>query len=356
MRVALTLVLLALAAAGCSDKQGPEPKAAAPAPATQQKKELAKPPPKRDLAWLARLHKWEMKIGHASAEVMTTAEAVRREGKTRRALRRSARPITSCTRTLHNKVGEPRPTAYGASYDLFERACGMLEDWALAVIANPSDRSAQQKEREAEDLASLADDDLQTSLRAFKELPRAGGTHPQSRIEPRLTRLVSSFVYRTPDPTYTGVEVRCWSKREWPRVKKELRAYTGIGDFEGFAYRETKISISPRVCAALAKLIYKGSRPSSGRDAFWATASVGVLSHEAQHLVDPAASEAETECRGMQNMRTVGRMLRLSGSYADFLAEAYSKYVYPYESKDYRTPACHDGGPLDSRPSSSVWP
>ena len=98
-----------------------------------------------------------------------------------------------------------------------------------------------QKEREAADLASLADDDLQTSLRAFKELPRAGGTHPQSRIEPRLTRVVSSFVYRTPDPTYTGVEVRCWSKREWPRVKKELRSYTGIGDFEGFAYRETKI-------------------------------------------------------------------------------------------------------------------
>jgi hypothetical protein len=347
------VLLLALAAAGCSDNESPEPKAAAAAPAKQQKQEPAKPPPKRDLAWLARLHKWELKIGRASDEVMSTAEAVRHGGKKRRALRRAARPVASCTRTLHNKVGEPGPTAYGASYDLFERACGMLEEWAVEVIADPS---AMQKEREAADLAGLADDDLQTSLRAFKELPRAGGTHPQSRIEPRLTRLVSSFVYRSPDPTYTGVEVRCWSKREWPRVKKELRAYTGIGDFEGFAYRETKISISPRVCAALAKLVYKGSRPSSGREAFWATASVGVLAHEAQHLVDPGGSEAETECRGMQNMRTVGRMLRLDGSYADFLAEAYSRYVYPYESKDYRTPACHDGGTLDSRPSSSAWP
>jgi hypothetical protein len=353
VRVALTVLLLALAAAGCSDNESPEPKAAAAAPATQPSKEPTKPPPKRDLAWLARLHKWELKIGRASDEVMSTAEAVRRGRKTRRALRRAARPVAACTRTLHNKVGEPRPTAYGASYDLFERTCQMLEEWAVEVIADPS---AMQKEREAADLAGLADDDLQTSLRAFKELPRTGGTHPRSRIEPRLTRLVSSFVYRSPDPTYTGVEVRCWSKREWPRVKKELRSYTGIGDFEGFAYRETKISMSPRVCAALAKLLYKGSRPSSGREAFWATASVGVLSHEAQHLVEPGRSEAYTECLGMQNMRTVGRMLRLDGSYADFLAEAYWTYVYRYETRDYRTPACHDGGPLDSQPDSSVWP
>ena len=148
---------------------------------------------------------------------MSTAEAVRRGGKTRRALRRAARPVAACTRTLHNKVGEPRPTAYGASYDLFERTCQMLEEWARRGDRRPVDRGAMQKEREAADLAGLADDDLQTSLRAFKELPRAGGTHPQSRIEPRLTRLVSSFVYRSPDPTYTGVEVRCWSKREWPR-------------------------------------------------------------------------------------------------------------------------------------------
>jgi len=233
----------------------------------------------------------------------------------------------------------------------------------LLVTAHDSVRDVEERvlrhgpiKAHSEDLAGLADDDLQTSLRAFKELPRAGGTHPQSRIEPRLTRLVSSFVYRTPDPTYTGVEVRCWSKREWPRVKKELRAYTGIGDFEGFAYRETKISISPRVCAALAKLIYEGSRPSSGRDAFWATASVGVLSHEAQHLVDPAASEAETECRGMQNMRTFGRMLHLEGSYADYLADGYWTYIYKLHTREYKTPACRDGGPLDQKPADSAWP
>ncbi len=64
------MLLLALAAAGCSDNESPEPKAAAAAPAKQQQKEPTKPPPKRDLAWLARLHKWELKIGRASDEVM----------------------------------------------------------------------------------------------------------------------------------------------------------------------------------------------------------------------------------------------------------------------------------------------
>ena len=150
--------------------------------------------------------------------------------------------------------------------------------------------------------------------------------------------------------------MRCWTRRDWRLVKKELRAYTGSRDFEGFAYPETQISLSPRVCAALAELLYTGSRPSSGRDAFWASASVGVLSHEAQHLLDPAGSEAETECHGMQNIRTVGRMLRLDGSYADFLADAYWTYIYKYHTREYRTPACHDGGPLDAQPSSSVWP
>jgi hypothetical protein len=89
---------------------------------------------------------------------------------------------------------------------------------------------------------------------------------------------------------------------------------------------------------------------------FWASASVGILSHEAQHLLDPAGSEAETECHGVQNMREVGRLLRLDGSYADALATGYWRYIYPQNTAEYRTSACHDGGPLDSHPATSVWP
>jgi hypothetical protein len=252
-------------------------------------------------------------------------------------------------------VGEPRAPAYTGSYTLLERYCDLTREAALALIADRTDPAAARKERQAEDILLLADGDLRTTLTASKDLPKIGGNVRWSRIEPRLTRIVSSFVFRSA-PSTTGVEVRCWTRRDWHLVKKELRAYTGSPDFEGFAYPETQISLSPRVCAALAELLYTESRPPSGRDAFWASASVGVLSHEAQHLVDPAASEAETECHGVQNMRTVGRMLRLSSSYADFLAEAYWTYIYPHHTRDYRTPACHDGGPLDSNRSSRSWP
>jgi hypothetical protein len=355
VRFALTLLLVAAAAAGCSNKESPEPRAAAAAPAKQQKKEPTKPAPKRDLAWLARLHKWELRLGADYVEVRSAAQAVRRGEKPTRALRRALRRLTTCPRSLRTEVGEPRAPGYGGSYTLIQRYCDMTREAALALIADRSDRAAMRKERRAEEILLLADEDLRTALTAHKDLPKVGGKVGRSRIEPRLSRAVSSFVFRS-TPDTTGVEVRCWTKREWRLVKKELRAYTGSHDFEGFAYPETYISLSPRACAALAELLYTGSRPPSGRDAFWASESVGVLSHEAQHLVDPAASEAETECRGMQNMRTFGRMLRLSGSYADFLAEAYWTYVYPYEPREYRTQACRDGGSFDSQRSSSIWP
>ena len=354
MRVALTLLLL-VAAAGCSDKESSEPKAAAAPPAKQQRKEPSKPPPKRDIAWLTRLHTWEAKLGNDYASVQSTGRAVARKEKPGRALRRALRVVAACPQTLRRKVGEPRAPSYSGTYTLLQRYCDMTRDWALALIADRSDPGAARKERRAEDIFFLADGELRTALTAHKDLPKIGGNVAWSRIEPRLTRIVSSFVFRSA-PATSGVEVRCWTKRDWQIVKKELRAYTGSHDFEGFAYPETYISLSPAVCAALVKLMHTGSRPYNGRTAFWASESVGVLSHEAQHLVDPNASEAETECRGMQNMRTFGRMLHLEGSYADYLADGYWTYIYKLHTREYKTPACRDGGPLDQKPADSAWP
>jgi hypothetical protein len=356
VRVALTLLLLAVAV-GCSDKGSPEPKATAAPPVKQQKKkpEPAKPAPKRDIAWLARLHKWEVKLGNDYARVQSTGQSVARKKKSGRALRRALRVVAACPQTLRRKVGEPRAPSYSGTYALLERYCDMTREWALALIADRSDRGAVRKEREAEDIFFLADGELRTVLTSHKDLPKIGGKVRWSRIEPRLTKIVSSFVFRSA-PATSGVEVRCWTKRDWQIVKKELRAYTGSHDFEGFAYPETYISLSPTVCAALVKLMHTGSRPYSGRAAFWASESIGVLAHEAQHLVDPAASEAETECRGMQNMRTFGRMLRLSGSYADYLADGYWEYIYELHTREYKTSACQDGGALDQKPADNAWP
>jgi hypothetical protein len=58
----------------------------------------------------------------------------------------------------------------------------------------------------------------------------------------------------------------------------------------------------------------------------------------------------------MQNMRAFGRMLRLSGSYADYLADGYWDYIYELHTREYKTSACQDGGSLDQKPGDSAWP
>ena len=140
MRVALTLALLAVAAAGCSDKPSPEPKAAAAAPPKQQKREPKKPAPKRDLAWLARLHKWEVSLVSDYASLRSTAVAVSRREKPRRALRRALRRLAACPQTLRTEVGEPRAPGYSGSYTLLERYCELTRESALGLIADRSDR------------------------------------------------------------------------------------------------------------------------------------------------------------------------------------------------------------------------
>jgi hypothetical protein len=365
VRVAPALLAAgALALAGCSGDGADEASADKPPPPKRQSA-IGKQQPtqqksaarKHDVAWLARLHKWELKLDRASRNVAPTAQAVSRGRRPAAALRRALRPLANCNRSLRTQVREPLVTRYESSYALFERACEVMRRLARDALADKSSLSAAKVRREgqrARDLFGFAHGDLETKLVTLAPLPTAGGQVARSRVEPRLTRVVHRLVYR--DPSGSGLQIRCWSPRLWRVVLREWGAYAGVHNFEGFASGATQINISPRVCSTLAAFVYGDARPTSGRAAWMTAASVGVLSHEAQHLIDPAGSEQETECRGMQNVRVVARLLGASSAYSGYLAEGYWKYVYPHMSAGYRTRACHNGGPLDSRRGTDVWP
>ncbi len=354
MKAPAVVLVCAVFAAGCSDDGGKEPEAeATPKPPASTKR----PAPKRDIAWLGRLHKWEVAFDRDSRKVSRAARGVLRGSRQPAALRRALRPMADCSTTLQTRVGEPRAPRYAASYELLERACGISRRWALAIMDDDSTTSRSELQRmraKAEDMFDLAHGDLESSLLVRTALPKVGGKVAKSRVEPRLSRVVSTHVYKSPGDA--GVEVRCWSPRHWRLVRKEWGAYIGTGDFEGFASGETQINLSPRVCSALALFVYDRARPTSGWSLGMTAASIGILSHEAQHLIDGFASEAETECRGMQSIRAVARLLGGSDYYANGIAETYWTYLYPRNSPDYRTGACRDGGPLDNRPGSSTWP
>jgi hypothetical protein len=239
-------------------------------------------------------------------------------------------------------------------------ACEDISRWAIDVreaASQPEADLASLRAREEKVASRFADASLilESSLLAFKQLPTAAGPSLGSRIEPRLGRAVNRLLYG--DAAAMSIEVRCWSKRDWPQVKQEWRAYAGIGDVAGFAYDTNgHISIAPEYCAQLMRLVYRRERPEQGVPLGMTAASVGLLAHEGGHLREQDISEAYTECYAVQKLRELAPILGTSTSYADLLARVYWEYVYPTEPAEYRTGACRNGGPLDLNPRSDVWP
>jgi hypothetical protein len=83
--------------------------------------------------------------------------------------------------------------------------------------------------------------------------------------------------------------------------------------------------------------------------------SVQALAHEAWHLAGEL-NEARTQCFGMQSTAEVAERLGAEPAHARALAAYLYAHVYPRLPSDYRTGHCRDGGPLDLRPESAVWP
>lgn len=308
-----------------------------------------------EIEWLERLSRWERETDEAAQEAFSMYSLVLAGERRPEALAESFRPISRCSRRLRDEVGEP-PRRYARGFELMLKACSRYEEYASELErsfrGDPGDAllASQTAGEEADQLVLLARRAIENRLTANRRLPRLGGTTGRSRIEPLFSRVASAVVDRP-------VEVICWSRREWPKARKEWGAYMGTTDFGAFAdYNADRAYLSPQYCEGIVDLAYRKRRPASGIDHEKIADGVLTLAHEAEHLVAAAAGEAETECYAMQDIRRVAMLLGASPRYAGGLAELYWEELYEAQPDTYVSPDCHDGGPWDRNDASSVWP
>jgi hypothetical protein len=139
------------------------------------------------------------------------------------------------------------------------------------------------------------------------------------------------------------------------RVRTEGGYVKFHGDGQPYDYTD----LSPETCAALRHVdrfdfecIARSDCTFKQFKAAWA---IHTLAHESFHLRGFAA-EAQAECYALQNTAFVAERLGLGTE----LAQRIQKWVYvrgyANEPDDYRSQECRDGGQLDLRPQSAVFP
>jgi hypothetical protein len=80
-----------------------------------------------------------------------------------------------------------------------------------------------------------------------------------------------------------------------------------------------------------------------------------TLAHESWHLAGEQ-SEAVAECHALQTTAFVAERLGASPAEGEASARAVLYQLYPQMPSEYQSDDCRDGGPLDLRPQSSLWP
>jgi hypothetical protein len=188
-------------------------------------------------------------------------------------------------------------------------------------------------------------------------LPVIDGPSGKSRIQPKYTHVASVVAG-------VGTEVRCWSVSDWQKRESEWGNWNGraLGRWGAYTVRwpeipnAYRIHLSPAICASLDRLAYQDVPVE--QDA-WPEAlawSVSALAHESQHARG-IADEALAECYGVQKIQATAEALGRTAEEGRFLASLYWRKNYvTREDSEYRSPDCRDGGTLDLRPETHVWP
>jgi hypothetical protein len=253
----------------------------------------------------------------------------------------NANAIGDCPASLQETAG-PRPS---------DRLAG-LEDLALALcrayrrLANASPGG----HAEAVAAANRLENALNTQVFGFefiagpsRPLPTKGGVTEESRIEPKLSGVLA---------TLTGIkksEARCWSDADW-KVVATHSAY-GPRELGGFVDSAGTVQLNPVVCRALARYLYANGDPSE-RDI---TTAIVIFSHESEHA-GGEDREDRAECYGMQRARRTAKLLGVSATDAEALVQRYWTSVYQTETPPYFSTECRDGGALDLRRQTHVFP
>jgi hypothetical protein len=181
----------------------------------------------------------------------------------------------------------------------------------------------------------------------FRDLPKQGGPVEKSRVEPRLSKVGSTLVREK-------IEVRCWTQKDWREQIEDSDAKTEH-ELAGIAGEGGPVDLAPDACAPLVEMLYTGTVPVTDEQEVTLAFAVGILAHELEHARGEM-NEETAECQGMQRLAGVARRLGVPRAEARRLARVYWKEIYLDADRGYRTDECRDGGKLDLRRRSSVWP
>jgi hypothetical protein len=153
------------------------------------------------------------------------------------------------------------------------------------------------------------------------------------------------------------VAAHCWSFADWRSLNDEVLAlwHHGVDFAEGFAnIGADSIELNPYVCTTLALLQVQAYDNDYRTYALAYADAVDTLAHEATHARG-VSDEAQTECYAIQLVPRTASLLGLSPAVGRLFANALWR-DYPHEPRGYGTPRCRNGGPLDLRPGSAIWP
>ncbi len=154
-------------------------------------------------------------------------------------------------------------------------------------------------------------------------------------------------------------DVFCWQPAGWAPLSEQYAIVRGGEEtsLKGIADNaRNRIELDPSVCAALRFYLQRLRPTSLSYENFEMAQALMVVTHEAEHLKVPRASESEVECSAVQHVRPLVRAAGWDAKYAAEMALQAWELWYQQLPPAFRSPACRDGGPLDRHPRSTAWP
>jgi hypothetical protein len=171
------------------------------------------------------------------------------------------------------------------------------------------------------------------------------------RRRPDLSDLAGSSVGVRPD-------VYCWQPAAWAPFSEQYAIVHGGEEtsLKGIAdTARNRIDLDPGICDGLRRYLRRIRPAALSYVNFRIAEALMVLTHQAEHLKAPGASEAEVECYAVQHVRPLVRGA-WGAEYATELALQAWELSYQQLPQTFRSSACRDGGRLDRHPRSSAWP
>lgn len=248
----------------------------------------------------------------------------------------SPRIILACGEELDQRAGPPPASRVRPFAEIASNACAVLERGLRDRVQSEVNQDAELLEQGHEAVG-----EGRRLVGLLKQPGSATIDRPSAQV-PALARVASTLAGNP-------VSVWCWSESGWSQISESLRHELGEHVIGLAGFSDQRIDLAPDVCDVLRSI----ARTSSATEE--EALAVAVLGHEIAHLRG-RDNEAAAECEGMQLMRPVAAALGVERRRAGALAETFWGTLYREQPAPYVTERCRDGGPLDLRPRSSVWP